>query len=69
MLSALLHKNKIERIIIADNAYNCIGLMTGKDFRKKTKQFPHASKDKEGRLLVAAATGKLVAMALNALKI
>lgn len=53
---ALLHKNKIERIIITDASGNCIGLMTGKDL-EKTKQFPHASKDEEGRLLVAAATG------------
>jgi IMP dehydrogenase len=52
---ALLHKNKIERIIITDSSGNCVGLMTGKDL-EKTKQFPHASKDEEGRLLVAAAT-------------
>ena len=52
---ALLHKNKIERIIIVDGNGNCIGLMTGKDL-EKTKQFPFASKDKEGRLLVAGAT-------------
>ncbi len=51
----LLHKNKIERIIIVDGDNNCIGLMTGKDL-EKTKQFPFASKDKEGRLLVAGAT-------------
>jgi IMP dehydrogenase len=51
----LLHKNKIERIIIVDNSLNCLGLMTGKDL-EKTKQFPHAAKDSEGRLLVAAAT-------------
>jgi IMP dehydrogenase len=53
---ALLHKNKIERILITDAQGNCVGLMTGKDL-EKTKQFPHASKDEEGRLLVAAATG------------
>ncbi len=52
---SLLHKNKIERIIIIDNDGNCVGLMTGKDL-EKTKQFPLASKDKEGRLRVAAAT-------------
>ena len=51
----LLHKHKIERIIITDKNNNCIGLMTGKDI-EKTKQFPLASKDKKGRLLVAAAT-------------
>ncbi len=53
---ALLHKHKIERIIITDSSGNCIGLMTGKDL-EKTKQFPYASKDKDGRLLVAGATG------------
>ncbi len=51
----LLHKNKIERIIITDSNGNCVGLMTGKDL-EKTKQFPHAAKDSEGRLRVAAAT-------------
>ena len=39
----LLHRHKIERIIIVDNSGNCIGLMTGKDL-EKTKQFPIASK-------------------------
>ncbi len=53
---ALLHKNKIERIILTDANGNCVGLMTGKDL-EKTKQFPNAAKDEEGRLLVAAATG------------
>ena len=53
---ALLHKHKIERIIIVDKDDNCVGLMTGKDL-EKTKQFPNATKDKEGRLRVAAATG------------
>lgn len=53
---ALLHQHKIERIIITDDKNNCVGLMTGKDI-EKTKQFPLAAKDSEGRLLVAAATG------------
>ena len=52
----LLHKNKIERILIVDNAGNCIGLITGKDI-EKSKQFPNACKDHEGRLRVSAATG------------
>lgn len=52
----LLHKNKIERIILTDSNGNCVGLMTGKDI-EKTKQFPNATKDEEGRLRVAAATG------------
>lgn len=53
---SLLHKNKIERIIITDSSGNCVGLITGKDL-EKNKQFPNAAKDEEGRLLVAAATG------------
>ncbi len=51
----LLHKNKIERIIITDEKGNCAGLITGKDL-EKTKQFPNACKDEQGRLRVAAAT-------------
>jgi IMP dehydrogenase len=51
---ALLHKHKIERIIITDGKNNCVGLITGKDL-EKNKQFPLASKDEQGRLLVAAA--------------
>jgi len=51
----LLHRNKIERIILTDSSGNCVGLMTGKDL-EKTKQFPHAVKDQDGRLRVAAAT-------------
>lgn len=53
---SLLHKNKIERIILTDSSGNCIGLITGKDL-EKTKQFPTATKDEEGRLMVAAAVG------------
>lgn len=52
----LMHQNKIERIIITDASGNCVGLMTGKDL-EKNKQFPNATKDEEGRLRVAAATG------------
>ena len=53
---SLLHKNKIERILITDASGNCVGLMTGKDL-EKIKLFPNAAKDDEGRLLVSAATG------------
>ncbi len=52
----LLHKNRIEKLLIVDDAYKCIGLMTVKDI-EKSRLFPHASKDKEGRLLVGAAVG------------
>jgi IMP dehydrogenase len=50
----LLHKNKIERIIIVDSIGNCVGLITGKDI-EKNKQFPHGCKDETGRLRVAGA--------------
>lgn len=50
----LLHRNKIERIIITDEKGNCAGLITGKDL-EKIKQFPNACKDEQGRLRVAAA--------------
>lgn len=52
----LLHKNKIERILIVDEKYNCVGLITSKDI-EKSKQFPNACKDANGSLRVAAATG------------
>jgi IMP dehydrogenase len=52
----LLHKNKIERILIVDNDNNCVGLITGKDI-EKSKQFPYSCKDLEGRLRVAGAIG------------
>jgi IMP dehydrogenase len=52
----LLHKHKIERLIVVDNDYKCCGLITGKDI-VKSKQFPLACKDKNGRLRVAAAIG------------
>ena len=52
----LLHKNRIERIIIIDDHGNCTGLITSKDL-EKTKQFPNACKDAQGRLRVAAAIG------------
>jgi IMP dehydrogenase len=52
----LLHKHKIERLIVVDENYRCRGLITGKDILK-SKQFPMACKDKNGRLRVAAAIG------------
>ena len=52
----LLHKHKIERLIVVDDNYKCRGLITGKDI-VKSKQFPLACKDKNGRLRVAAAIG------------
>jgi IMP dehydrogenase len=51
----LLHTNRIEKLIVVDDRYRCIGLITVKDIEKAQKH-PHASKDAEGRLRVAAAT-------------
>jgi IMP dehydrogenase len=52
----ILHKHKIERIIIVDDQNNCIGLLTNRDLRK-SKQFPNSCKDSKSRLRVAAAIG------------
>ena len=51
----LLHTNRIEKLVVVDDGYRCIGLITVKDIEKAQKH-PHASKDAEGRLRVAAAT-------------
>jgi IMP dehydrogenase len=51
----LLHSNRIEKLVVVDDAYRCIGLITVKDI-EKAQRHPHASKDAEGRLRVAAAT-------------
>ncbi|GAB0119078.1 IMP dehydrogenase [Acidisoma sp. 7E03] len=52
----LLHKNRIEKLIIVDEAYRCVGLVTVKDM-DKAEAYPLANKDEMGRLRVAAATG------------
>ena len=51
----LLHQYRIEKLIVVDEAYRCIGLITVKDMEKKVTH-PDASTDTQGRLLVAAAT-------------
>jgi IMP dehydrogenase len=51
----VLHENRIEKLLVVDDANQCIGLITVKDIEKAQKH-PHASKDAEGRLRVAAAT-------------
>lgn len=53
---SLLSENKVEKLPIVTDDNKLVGLITVKDF-VKTEQFPHASKDKEGRLLVAAGIG------------
>ncbi len=52
----LLHKHRIEKLLVVDRNYKCVGLITVKDIEKAEK-FPFASKDKMGRLLVGAAVG------------
>lgn len=52
---ALLHKNRIERLLVVDNAYRCVGLITVKDM-DKAESAPNACKDEHGRLRVAAAS-------------
>ncbi len=52
----LLHQHRIEKLLVVDDAFRCIGLMTVKDI-EKAQQFPNACKDDLGRLRVAAATG------------
>ncbi len=52
---ALCHKRRIERVVVVDDQYRCVGLITVKDMEKAQK-FPHACKDAQGRLRVAAAS-------------
>jgi IMP dehydrogenase len=52
----LLHQHRIEKLLVVDRDYRCIGLITVKDI-EKARLFPNASKDDKGRLRVAAATG------------
>jgi IMP dehydrogenase len=54
-ITRLLHQHRIERLIVVDDQYRCIGLVTVKDIEKAQK-FPSAAKDAEGRLRVAAAS-------------
>jgi IMP dehydrogenase len=51
----LLHQHRIEKLLVVDEDFCCVGLVTVKDMEKAT-QHPHACKDAEGRLRVAAAT-------------
>jgi len=52
----LLRRHKIEKLPIVDNHGKLVGLITVKDF-VKTEQYPNATKDADGRLLVGAAVG------------
>lgn len=50
-----LHQHRIEKLVVVDDAYRCIGLITVTDI-EKAKNHPNACKDGHGRLRVAAAT-------------
>ncbi len=52
----LLHRHRIEKLLVVDDKFRCTGLITVKDM-EKAQQFPNACKDERGRLRVAAATG------------
>jgi IMP dehydrogenase len=51
----LMAKHRIERIIVVDEAYRSVGLITVKDM-EKAQAYPNAAKDSDGRLLVGAAS-------------
>ncbi|MBV8972933.1 MAG: IMP dehydrogenase [Sphingomonadaceae bacterium] len=51
----LLHAHRIEKLLVVDDAYRCIGLITVKDIERAVT-YPNATKDSTGRLRVAAAT-------------
>lgn len=53
---ALLHKNRIEKLLVVDDQHNLKGLITIKDI-EKIKKYPNACKDDMGRLRVGAAIG------------
>ena len=52
----LLHKHRIEKLLVVDADYRCIGLITVKDI-EKAQLYPNACKDSQGRLRAAAAIG------------
>jgi IMP dehydrogenase len=52
----LLHKYRIEKLLVVDDQRHCVGLITVKDI-EKAQRFPNACKDERGRLRVAAAVG------------
>ncbi|WP_116809554.1 IMP dehydrogenase [Steroidobacter cummioxidans] len=53
---ALLHKHRIEKVLVVDADFNLKGMITVKDFQKAT-EFPRAAKDERGALRVGAAVG------------
>ncbi|MEO1656834.1 MAG: IMP dehydrogenase [Pseudomonadota bacterium] len=55
VVRGLIHERRIERIIVVDDDYRCVGLITVKDM-ENAERHPDAVKDAEGRLRVAGAT-------------
>ena len=53
---AILHKHRVEKLLVVDDQYMLKGLITVKDIQKKLK-YPNAAKDSQGRLRVGAALG------------
>jgi IMP dehydrogenase len=53
---SLLHQYRIEKVLVVDDSFQLKGMITAKDFQKAT-DFPLASKDHNGALLVGAAVG------------
>jgi IMP dehydrogenase len=53
---AILHRHRVEKLLVVDEHYNLKGLITVKDIQKKLK-YPNAAKDAQGRLRVGAALG------------
>jgi IMP dehydrogenase len=51
----LLHQHRIEKLLVVDADYRCVGLITVKDI-EKAQNYPNACKDEQGRLRAAAAT-------------
>ncbi len=52
----LLHRHRIEKLLVVDDDYRLKGLITFKDIQKRM-EYPHAAKDEHGRLRVGAAVG------------
>lgn len=52
----VLHRHKVEKLLVVDDDYNLKGLITVKDIQKKI-QYPNSAKDSHGRLIVGAAIG------------
>jgi IMP dehydrogenase len=53
---ALMHRHKLERVLVVNDAFELRGLMTVKDITKQTS-FPNAARDQHGKLRVGAAVG------------